>query len=84
MAYTPEGRTSFVESCLDILEEYPWVDGFDIDWEYFGGSKDGARLPESEEDQAVPSGVRPRRTAPTLPPLPSSSVRPWTTPTAPA
>lgn len=23
MAYTPEGRTSFVESCLDILEEYP-------------------------------------------------------------
>lgn len=84
MAYTPEGRTSFVESCLDILEEYPWVDGFDIDWEYFGGSKDGARLPESEEDQAVPSGVRRKRTAPTLPPLPSSSVRPWTTPTAPA
>ena len=54
MAYTPEGRTSFVESCLDILEEYPWVDGFDIDWEYFGGSKDGARLPESEEDQGCP------------------------------
>ena len=30
------------------------------------------------------SGVRRKRTAPTLPPLPSSSVRPWTTPTAPA
>ena len=54
MAYTPEGRTSFVESCLNILEEYPWVDGFDIAWAYFGGSKDGARLPESEEDQGCP------------------------------
>lgn len=54
MAYTPEGRASFVESCMEILEQYPWVDGFDIDWEYFGGSKDGARLPESEEDQGCP------------------------------
>ena len=54
MAYTPEGRSSFVQSCLEILEQYPWVDGFDIDWEYFGGSKDGARQPESEEDQGCP------------------------------
>ena len=30
------------------------MDGFEIDWEYFGGSKDGARLPESEEDQGCP------------------------------
>ena len=35
MAYTPEAAPPFVKSCLDILEEYPWVDGFDIDWEYF-------------------------------------------------
>lgn len=84
MAYTPEGRTSFVESCLDILEEYPWVDGFDIDWEYFGGSKTARACPKAKKIRAVPSGVRLRRTAPTLPPLPSSSVRPWTTPTAPA
>ncbi len=80
----PRAAPPLWKSCLDILEEYPWVDGFDIDWEYFGGSKDGARLPESEKKiRAVPSGVRRKRTAPTLPPLPSSSVRPWTTPTAP-
>lgn len=54
MAYTPEGRTSFVQSCMDILEQYPWVDGFDIDWEYFGGSKDGPRKPENELDQGCP------------------------------
>lgn len=54
MAYTAEGRTSFVQSCMDVLAQYPWLDGFDIDWEYFGGSKDGARLPESEEDQGCP------------------------------
>lgn len=54
MAYTPEGRSSFVRSCLDILEQYPWVDGFDIDWEYFGGSKDGARQPDNEQDQGCP------------------------------
>lgn len=54
MAYTAEGRESFVQSCMDVLEQYPWVDGFDIDWEYFGGSKDGARLPEDDVDQGCP------------------------------
>ena len=54
MAYTPEGRSSFVQSCMDTLEEYPWLDGFDIDWEYFGGSKDGERKPEDENDQGCP------------------------------
>lgn len=54
MAYTPEGRASFVESCMETLETYPWLDGFDIDWEYFGGSKDGERLPEDDVDQGCP------------------------------
>lgn len=54
MAYTAKGRTSFVKSCMELLEQYPWIDGFDIDWEYFGGSKDGARLPENEMDQGCP------------------------------
>ena len=54
MAYTPEGRHSFVESCMEVLETYPWLDGFDIDWEYFGGSKDGERKPEDEIDQGCP------------------------------
>ena len=54
MAYTPEGRSSFVASCMELLKEYPWIDGFDIDWEYFGGSKDGARKPEDDNDQGCP------------------------------
>ena len=54
MAYTAEGRHSFVESCMELMEKYPWIDGFDIDWEYFGGSKDGARRPEDDNDQGCP------------------------------
>lgn len=54
MAYTPEGRQSFIQSCLDLMDEYPWIDGIDIDWEYPGGSKDGERAPESENDQGCP------------------------------
>ena len=54
MAYTAEGRHSFVNSCMEVLEQYPWLDGFDIDWEYFGGSKDGERKPEDDNDQGCP------------------------------
>lgn len=54
MAYTPEGRQSFVDSFMALMEEYPWIDGLDIDWEYFGGSKDGPRKPEDENDQGCP------------------------------
>lgn len=54
MAYTPEGRTSFVKSCVDLIEQYPWIDGIDIDWEHPGGSNDGERLPESDIDQGCP------------------------------
>lgn len=54
MAYTPEGRSSFIQSCLDVMDQYPWIDGIDIDWEYPGGSKDGERAPESETDQGCP------------------------------
>lgn len=54
MAYTPEGRQSFVDSCMELMEQHPWIDGYDIDWEYFGGSKDGARKPEDDNDQGCP------------------------------
>lgn len=54
MAYTPEGRASFIQSCMDLMEEYPWIDGIDIDWEYPGGSNDGERYPEDEIDQGCP------------------------------
>lgn len=54
MAYTPEGRASFIQSCMDLMDQYPWIDGIDIDWEHPGGSNDGERLPESDEDQGCP------------------------------
>lgn len=54
MAYTKEGREGFIQSCLDLMEEYPWIDGIDLDWEYPGGSNDGERLPENDADQGCP------------------------------
>lgn len=54
MAYTSEGRKSFIDSCINLIDQYPWIDGIDIDWEYPGGSKDGERKPESEDDQGCP------------------------------
>lgn len=61
MAYTQEGRASFIQSCLDLMEEYPWIDGIDLDWEYPGGSNDGERLPESENDQGCPIWGSPKQ-----------------------
>ncbi len=54
MAYTPEGRKSFVDSCIDLMDTYPWIAGIDIDWEYPGGSNDGERLSEGGNDQGCP------------------------------
>lgn len=54
MAYTPEGRKSFIDSCIALMDQYSWIDGIDIDWEYPAGSKDGERKPESDADQGCP------------------------------
>lgn len=54
MAYTEEGRTSFIQSCMDLMDAYPWIDGIDLDWEHPGGSNDGERLPENDLDQGCP------------------------------
>lgn len=54
MAYTKEGRQSFIDSCIDWMDQYDFVDGIDIDWEYPGGSKDGERAPEGDNDQGCP------------------------------
>jgi len=53
MAYTKEGRQSFVKSCLDLMEKYPWIDGIDIDWEYPGGTGGGERA-GAEGDEGCP------------------------------
>lgn len=54
MCYTEEGRQSFTESCVDLMKEYPWIDGIDIDWEYPAGDPDGERWPEDEYDEGCP------------------------------
>lgn len=50
MAYTAEGRKSFVQSCTDLIHKYPWIGGIDIDWEYPGCSTAGERLPDPNAD----------------------------------
>ena len=39
MASTAAGRASFIASCLDTLEAYPFFSGLDLDWEYPGQAR---------------------------------------------
>ena len=50
MALTAESRGSFIQSCLDMLDAYPFLSGLDIDWEYPGVARD----PEDENDEGNP------------------------------
>lgn len=50
MALTEESRGSFIRSCVDTLDRYPFLSGLDIDWEYPGV----ARSPEGESDEGNP------------------------------
>lgn len=57
MAYTREGRASFVQSCIDFMKEHTWTGGIDIDWEYPGCSTAGERLPDPadpDHDEGCP------------------------------
>lgn len=42
MAASEKGRASFIESCLQTLESYPFLTGLDIDWEYPGIPRKGS------------------------------------------
>lgn len=42
MALTKESRDSFIQSCLAVLTEYPFLDGLDLDWEYPGVARKGS------------------------------------------
>ena len=42
MSSTPEGRASFIQSCVDTLKEYPFFSGLDLDWEYPGVARNGS------------------------------------------
>ena len=50
MALTAESRTSFIRSCLETLDAYPFLSGLDIDWEYPGVERE----PEDESDEGNP------------------------------
>ena len=50
MALTEESRGSFIRSCLDTLDAWPFLSGLDIDWEYPGVPRD----PEDHEDEGNP------------------------------
>ncbi len=39
MALTAEGRTTFIESCVEMVLAHNF-DGLDLDWEYPGGRED--------------------------------------------
>lgn len=56
MAYTQEGRASFIASCLELMDTYSWIGGIDIDWEYPAGSLNGERSsdPSDSDDQGCP------------------------------
>ena len=42
MALTKESRSSFIQSCVDVLAEYSFLDGLDLDWEYPGVARTGS------------------------------------------
>ena len=50
MALTAESRGSFIRSCLETLDAYPFLSGLDIDWEYPGVERE----PEDEDDEGNP------------------------------
>ncbi len=57
MAYTKEGRASFIKACIDLMKKHDFIGGIDIDWEYPGCSTAGERLPDPSDpdmDQGCP------------------------------
>lgn len=50
MCLTRESRSSFIQSCVSFLEDYPFFTGLDIDWEYPGVPRKG-----SGSDEGNPS-----------------------------
>ncbi|SHJ87876.1 glycosyl hydrolase family 18 protein [Paramaledivibacter caminithermalis] len=58
MALTKESRTIFINSCIEFLQKYPFIDGIDIDWEY--PSIDRPKDPNDQYDRGCPGGPEDR------------------------
>jgi len=54
MALTASNRAIFIQSCIDLMNKYPFVDGIDIDWEYPGINR--AKDPNDQYDRGCPGG----------------------------
>ena len=47
IAESPNARITFAESMVEFMNLYPWIDGFDIDWEFpITGGTDGTETIE--------------------------------------
>jgi len=54
MAYTAQGRSSFIRECLNLLHTDPWIGGIDLDWEYPAGGINGERESGEPDDEGCP------------------------------
>jgi len=46
MALSQKSRASFINSCIETLIAYPFLDGIDLDWEYPGVARKGSTKDE--------------------------------------
>lgn len=54
MAATSSTRAVFIQSIIDFLNKYPFIDGIDLDWEYPGVNR--AADPNDQYDRGCPGG----------------------------